>query len=279
MRLVTYKKNGVEGVAARDGDVWRDLGHTTMIELISAEGGIRVDDLSSRPEIDLDSVELLPPVPLPPKVICVGLNYLDHLDESPYDELPKYPAFFPRFNSSLLPPGGTILRPTLSEQLDFEAELAVVIGKPGHNISEEDALDHVAGYSAFNDGSLRDYQFITAQWTVGKNFDATGAFGPELVTPDELPEGAKGLSVECILNGEVMQSGNTDEMIFSVAQLIAFASKTMTLETGTMIATGTPAGIGWARKPPRWMVDGDVVEIRIEGIAPLRNDVKDEVRA
>ncbi len=279
MRLVTYAKNGAEGVAALDGDVWRDLGNVSMIDLISGEGLSKVGDLSGYPVIDLDGVSLLPPVPLPPKIICVGLNYLDHLEESPYDEVPKYPAFFPRFNSSLLPSGGTIVRPVLSEQLDFEAELAVIIGKPGRNISEEEALDHVAGYSAFNDGSLRDYQFITAQWTVGKNFDATGGFGPELVSPDELPEGAKGLSVECILNGEVMQSGNTDEMIFTVAQLIAFASKTMTLETGTVIATGTPAGIGWARKPPRWMVDGDVVEIRIEGIAPLVNDIKDEVRA
>jgi 2-keto-4-pentenoate hydratase/2-oxohepta-3-ene-1,7-dioic acid hydratase in catechol pathway len=279
MRLVTYAKNGTEGVAVRDGELWRDLGAVSMIDMISGEGPGKAGDLSQYPQINLDDVTLLPPVPLPPKVICVGLNYLDHLDESPYDEVPKYPAFFPRYNSSLLPDGGTIVRPVLSEQLDFEAELAVIIGKPGRNIKEEDALEHVAGYSAFNDGSLRDYQFITAQWTVGKNFDATGGFGPELVTPDELPEGAKGLSVECLLNGEVMQSGNTNEMIFTVAQLIAFASKTMTLETGTLIATGTPAGIGWSRTPPRWMVDGDEVEIRIEGIAPLRNTVKDEVRA
>lgn len=279
MRLVTFENDGTQSVAVRDGDVWRDLGQVQMIDLIADNGLADLGDLSKRPTVNLDEVQLLPPIPLPPKFICVGLNYLDHLAESPYDEVPKYPAFFPRYNSSLLAPGADMIRTQLSEQLDFEAELAVVIGKPGRNITEEDALEHVAGYSAFNDGSIRDYQFISAQWTVGKNFDATGGFGPELVTQDELPKGAKGLSVECLLNGEVMQKGNTDEMIFSIPQLIAFASKTMTLETGTVIATGTPAGIGWARTPPRWMVDGDVVEIRVEGIAPLRNKVRDEVRA
>lgn len=279
MRLISYEKNGVKGVAARDGEGWRDLGPIQMLDLM-AEGAVAaLGDISGRPAFDLDGATLLPAVPNPPKIICVGLNYLDHLEESPYTEAPKYPAFFPRYTSSLVAHDASIIRPSLSRELDFEAELAVVIGKPGRHIKEADALDHVAGYTAFNDGSLRDYQFISAQWTVGKNFDSTGGLGPELVTPDELPEGAKGLKVEAILNGTVMQSGNTSDMIFTVAQLIEFASRSMTLETGTVIATGTPAGIGWARKPPVFMVDGDVIEIRVDGIGTLRNTVKDEVAA
>ena len=278
MRLVSFEKNGVRGVAARDGETWRDLGQADVLAVI-AKGTAAIGDIAALPAVDLTGATLLPAVPNPPKIICVGLNYLDHLAESPYSEAPKYPAFFPRYTSSLVAHEANIIRPTLSHQLDWEAELAVVIGKAGRHIKEEDALSHVAGYTAFNDGSLRDYQFISAQWTAGKNFDATGGLGPELVTPDELPEGAKGLKVEAILNGKVMQSGNTSDVIFSVAQLIEFASRTMTLEVGTVIATGTPAGIGWARKPPIFMVDGDVIEIRVEGIGTLRNPVKDEVAA
>lgn len=278
MRLISYKKNEVRGVAVRDGDSWRDLGQVDILDVI-ARGIDALGDVSGLPVLDSMDVTLLPSVPNPPKIICVGLNYLDHLAESPYTEAPDYPAFFPRYTSSLVAHEASIIRPTLSHELDWEAELAVVIGKAGRHIKLDDALSHVAGYTAFNDGSLRDYQFISAQWTAGKNFDATGGLGPELVTPDELPEGAKGLKVEAILNGEVVQSGNTDDMIFSVAQLIEFASRTMTLEVGTVIATGTPAGIGWARKPPVFMAEGDVIEVRVEGIGTLRNPIKDEVAA
>lgn len=279
MRFVCYEKDGVAGVAARTGETWHDLGQVDVLDLLADGLANAAGDLSARPEIDLTGAIRLPAIPLTPKFICVGLNYLDHLAESPYTEPPTYPVFFPRYNSSLVGHDAPMIRPTLSEQFDFEAELAIVIGKPGRNIPEETALEHVGAYTAFNDGSLRDYQFITPQWTIGKNFDATGGLGPELVTPDELPEGATGLKVESLLNGQVMQSGNTSDMIFSVAQLIAFASKTMTLETGTVIASGTPSGIGWARKPPVFMKDGDVIEITVEGIGTLRNPVKDEVAA
>lgn len=275
MRFRSYERGGAQGVAALDGDVWRDLGNTTVIEILSSVDP-RDIDLAGKPEIDLSSVTLLPPVPVPPKFICVGLNYVDHAAESPYKDLPTYPAFFPRFNSSLIGDGAALIRPRASHEFDFEGELAVIIGKTARHVSEEDALDHVAGYSVFNDGSIRNYQFLSVQWTPGKNFDGTGAFGPELVTADELPAGGSGLKLETLLNGEVMQSGNTADLIFPVAELVARASEFATLEPGTVIATGTPAGVGFARKPPVFMKDGDVCEIRIEGLGSLRNPVRDE---
>lgn len=277
MRYKNFSRPEGSALAAFDGDVWRDLGDTTLTELI-AQG--RISDpslLRIAPELDISDIHPLPPVPAPGKVLCVGLNYLDHANESPYQGLPEYPAFFPRFASSLIGDGDPIIRPFVSKELDFEGELAVIIGKAGRHIAEEDALDHVAGYSVFNDASIRNYQFLGVQWTPGKNFDDTGAFGPEFVSVDEVPAGAKGLKIETRLNGKVVQSANTDDMIFPVARLIALASTFTTLEIGDVIVAGTPAGVGFARKPPLFMKDGDIVEVEIERIGTLTNPVRDEV--
>lgn len=278
MRYRNFSGRNGKTLAAFDGSVWRDLGYTSLVEQI-AEG--RISDPAipdGAPELDMSGLRLLPPVASPGKILCVGLNYLDHANESPYEGLPNYPAFFPRFTSSLIAHGDPIIRPFVSEELDFEGELAVIIGKTGRHIAEEDALDHVAGYSVFNDASIRNYQFLGVQWTPGKNFDGTGAFGPEFVSADELPAGAKGLGIETRLNGKVVQSANTDDMIFPVARLISLASAFTTLETGDVIVAGTPAGVGFARKPPLFMKDGDTVEVEIEKIGTLTNSVRDEVR-
>ena len=278
MRFVSYVKGSVAGLAVqRDGE-WRDLGAVDLLDLIRSGKIADAEVLEVGGPVDIDGLELLPPLPRPPKILCVGLNYVDHAAESPYKEAPSYPAFFPRFATSLIGHGQPIIRPTVSEELDFEGELVAVVGKEGRHIDKKDALDHVAGYSIFNEGSIRDYQFKTPQWTVGKNFDDTGAFGPVFVTADELPAGAAGLKIETRLNGQVVQSANTDDLIFSVADLVSIASQTMTLEAGDVVVTGTPAGIGWARKPPLFMKEGDVCEVEIERIGVLRNPVRNEVR-
>lgn len=276
MRFRSYETVGRSGVAVQDGDVWRDLGAVDLVDLMVRGETARADIAAGKPVIDLATVTLLPVIPKPPKFICVGLNYVDHAAESPYKDLPTYPAFFPRFNSSLIADGAALIRPRVSHEFDFEGELAVIIGKTARHVRREDALDHVGGYAIFNDASIRNYQFLSVQWTPGKNFDGTGPLGPELVTPDELPAGGHGLKLETLLNGQVMQSGNTGDLIFPVAELIARASEFCTLEPGTVIATGTPAGVGFARKPPVFMKDGDICEIRIEGVGSLSNPVRDE---
>jgi 2-keto-4-pentenoate hydratase/2-oxohepta-3-ene-1,7-dioic acid hydratase in catechol pathway len=225
--------------------------------------------------IDLDKVQLLPPLPAPGKIICVGLNYADHTKESPYEQ-PNYPTLFSRFASGLIGHGAPMVKPRISDQLDYEAELAVIIGLGGRHIPHAKALEHVAGYSIFNDGSLRDYQFKSPQWTVGKNFDATGPFGPVFVTADELPAGGKGLKIEARVNGKTVQSANTSEMIFDVQTLISTISEAISFEPGDVIMTGTPAGVAFGRKPPVYMKAGDVCEIEIENIGILRNEVVNE---
>jgi 2-keto-4-pentenoate hydratase/2-oxohepta-3-ene-1,7-dioic acid hydratase in catechol pathway len=228
--------------------------------------------------IPLRGVTLAPVIAQPGKVVCLGLNYVDHAREGGYD-VPSYPALFLRVASSLVADGDPIVRPRASEKLDYEAELAVVIGRRGRHIAEADALKYVAGYTIFNDASVRDYQRKSAQWTAGKNFDGTGALGPVMVTPDELPPGGAGLHIESRLNGQVMQSATTSDMIFSVPRTIEIVSEVMTLEPGDVIAMGTPPGVGHARQPPVWMRAGDVVEIEIEGIGILRNPIRDEADA
>jgi acylpyruvate hydrolase len=231
--------------------------------------------LAQAPEIDPEGIVFLPPIQAPPKIICVGLNYLDHAKESSF-EAPTYPALFSRFNSTLVGHGEAIVRPRLSEQLDYEGELVVVIGKAGRHISAARALEHVAGYSIFNDASVRDYQFKSAQWTAGKNFDRTGGFGPSLVTADELPAGAGGLKLQTKLNGQVVQSASTEDMIFDVVSLITILSEVLTLAVGDLIVSGTPSGVGFARTPPLFMTGGDNCEVEIEGIGVLRNPIVDE---
>ena len=215
------------------------------------------------------------PVERPGKVVCLGLNYRDHAAEGG-NAVPEYPAFFLRTVSSLLPAGAPMLRPRASDKLDWEAELAVVIGRRTRHCTQADALDAVAAYSVFNDGSVRDYQRKSTQWTIGKNFDATGGFGPWLVTPDELPPGAAGLRIQSRLNGQVMQDSDTARMIVSVAHAITLLAECMTLEPGDVIAMGTPSGVGYARKPPVFMKAGDRIEIEIERIGVLTNPVADE---
>ncbi len=223
-------------------------------------------------------MEVLPPLSSPGKIICVGLNYRAHAVESGM-QLPEYPTLFARFPSSLVGGGAPIVRPAESDKLDYEGELVAVIGKAGRRIAEADALDHVVGYSIFNDGSIRDFQLRTPQWTMGKNFDGTGAFGPTLVTADELPPGARGLHLETRLNGQVMQSTSTDDLIFDVASLVSLISVGITLLPGDLIVTGTPSGVGGARKPPVYMKAGDVCEVEIERLGILRNPVVDDMAA
>ena len=231
---------------------------------------------ATAPTVEADSLTWLAPVPNPGKIICVGLNYADHAAESPYAK-PDYPVYFLRVNTSVVPHGGALVRPRVSDQFDWEGEMVAVIGKGGRAIPQSQALDHVVAYSIFNDGSVRDYQFKGPQWTLGKNFDGTGPFGPMLVSSDELPPGATGLKLETILNGQIVQSASTDDLIFPVAELVAKASEAMTLEVGDIIVTGTPAGVGFARKPPLFMKHGDVCEVRIEKLGTLSNPVRDEV--
>ncbi len=221
--------------------------------------------------VDPAQVTLLPPL-LPGKILCVGLNYADHAAESNM-AVPEVPTLFSRFAASVVAPGAPIRLPRVSTALDYEGELAVIIGTAGRYIAREAALDHVAGYAAFNDASIRDYQLRTPQWTIGKNFDGTGPFGPVMVTADALPPGASGLKIETRLDGEVMQHSSTDQLIFDVATLIAAISEAMALEPGDVIITGTPAGVGGARKPQRFMRAGEVCEIEIEGIGILSNPV------
>ncbi len=217
------------------------------------------------------NVRLLPPVPAPPKVLCVGRNYAEHAREGG-GEPPKIPIYFGRFPHSLLGPGEPYVLPSVSEQVDYEGELAAVIGRRGRDIPESKALDYVAGYTLFNDISIRDYQRRTTQWMIGKNFDRSGPLGPALVTRDEVPD-PQSLTLTVDVSGERLQEAGTSTMIFSVAYLIADVSRAMTLEPGDIIATGTPSGVGSARKPPRWLRAGDTVRISITKVGVLETPV------
>ncbi|EJO59714.1 fumarylacetoacetate hydrolase family protein [Burkholderia multivorans] len=279
MRLVSFERNGKTTVGVREGDEVRVLGEETLESLL-ARGVDLVEyasDQATQERIAASDLKLLPPLQRPPKIICVGLNFADHTSESQYQQ-PDYPTLFFRVATSLIAHEQPMIRPRVadSEGLDFKGEIAVVLGKGGRHISKTDALSHVAGYSVFNDGSVREYQFKTPQWTVGKNFDGTGAFGPDLVTADELPPGVKGLRLETRLNGQVVQSASTDEMVFDVASLISIISEAITLEAGDVIVSGTPSGIGWARNPKLLMKSGDVCEVSVEKIGTLRNVIVDE---
>jgi acylpyruvate hydrolase len=283
MRIIHFEAGGVRGIAADDGPSWhglteRESGFPGTLPDLIVQGAdlLRTGrDLLRMHAIDLNAVRILPPVPKPPKIICVGLNYDDHLEESGLKK-PVYPEIFARFATSLIAHREPIRQPPESLTLDYEAELAVVIGRKGRRISRDRALDHVAGYSLFNDATIREFQLRTPQWTMGKNFDGTGAFGPWLVTPDALPPGAHGLRIQGRLNGRVMQDTSTDRLIFSVPALIEMISVAISLEPGDVIITGTPGGVGAARKPPVFMQPGDVFEVEIEGMGVLSNPVQRE---
>ena len=279
MRIFSFRSDGRIGLAIRKTDCWVGLTEddTRWVgDLSDAIVAGTVSDLAaalaSGHVIDLDRVVPDLSIRRPQKVLCVGLNYKDHVSESKMD-LPTNPTVFVRFGSNLIPNGADIVRPAVSEMLDFEGELVAVIGKAGRSIPLDDALEHVAGYTVFNDGSIRDFQLRTNQWTIGKNFDNTGALSSEFVSADELPKGAKGLKIETRLNGQVMQSASTDDLIFSIADLVSQLSVGMTLQPGDLIVSGTPSGVGFARDPKVFMKPGDVCEVEIERVALLRNPV------
>lgn len=283
MRFVSYLSDGKQGIAVKAGGDWHGRNSDAAefpgtLEALIKAGGDALSTAASRllqaPVIELAKVNVQPPLASPEKIICVGLNYRDHSAESGYKQ-PDFPTLFGRFNSSLIGHGAPLLRPPQSEQFDYEGELVAVIGKTARDVTEASALEHVMGYSIFNDGSLRDYQFKAPQWTPGKNFDDTGAFGPCLVTADELPPGCEGLKLETRLNGQVVQSASTADMVFPVARLVAIISSFLTLKPGDVIVTGTPSGVGMARKPQLWMKHGDLCEIEIEKIGVLSNPVRD----
>ena len=221
----------------------------------------------------LDDLDLQLPVATPGKILCLGLNYMDHIAEGPFEKQP-FPAIFMRSPTSLVPAKQTNPCARMSNSMDYEAELAVIIGQACKHLTADNALDVIAGYSCFNDGSVREYQRHTIQWTMGKNFDQTGPFGPVLVTPDELPPAADGLKIECRLNGQTVQSSTTDMMIFKVVETLVYITEAMTLDAGDIVVMGTPSGVGHGRKPPLWMQDGDVVEVEIEKIGLLSNPIK-----
>ena len=286
MRLLSYESQGVGtwGVLTPAGVVGREyLGESLPATLAGWVAACEhqpalAGDVKARAEaaaaraVPLESLPMLPCIPHPGKVICLGVNYVDHAKEGG-NTVADYPALFLRCSTSLLAHGAPLKVPAISSKLDYEAELAVVIGRRTRFVSEADALSAVFGYACFNDATLRDYQRRTTQWTIGKNFDATGGFGPCVVTADELPPGCTGLHIESRLNGQVMQSADTSDMVFGVARTISLLSECVTLEPGDVIVMGTPAGVGYARTPPVWMKAGDVIEIEIERVGLLRNPV------
>lgn len=267
-------KSTYKGWLASDSEFPGDL---TPVQIRDGSLDALAEKLLRGRVVDMGSVIHLPPLAGASKIICVGLNYVDHSVESGFKP-PAYPTIFSRFESSLIGHGASLVRPLASEQFDYEGEMVVVIGRGGRYIAKDDALSHVLAYSIFNDASVRDYQLVSPQWTIGKNFDGSGAFGPCLVTADELPPGGKTLGIRTRLNGQVVQEASVDDLIFDVASLISILSQTLTLQPGDIIVSGTPAGVGMARKPPLWMKAGDICEVEVDGIGVLRNPVHDEVR-
>jgi 2-keto-4-pentenoate hydratase/2-oxohepta-3-ene-1,7-dioic acid hydratase in catechol pathway len=278
MRLASYQANGAAsyGIVTGDGiiDAGRRLPGVRDLRAALAAPAKLAALAGAAPDLKLADATLLPVIPNPDKIFCIGVNYLTHLKETGR-EPPAHPMIFTRFAASQVGAGQPMLRPRESEKFDFEGELAVVIGTPGRRIARSDALKHVAGYACYNDGSIRDWQRHTVQFTPGKNFAATGAFGPWLVTADEIPDPAA-LTLETRLNGAVMQHAPVSDLVFDVPALIAYCSTFIGLETGDVIVTGTTGGVGAYREPPVWMKPGDIVEVEISGIGVLRNPVAND---
>ena len=279
LRLGVVEGDQVIDLQAADSKVPADLGAV----LAANNGDLKpLGDIARRAPASarrpLKGLKFGLPVARPGKIICLGLNYLDHVKEGPNrDNIPKFPSIFMRCLTSMVPHEQPIVRPKASEQLDYEAEMMLIVGKRAKHLTLANATSIVAGYSCSNEGSVREFQRKTTQWDMGKNFDRTGGFGPWMVTADELPDGGKGLKIESRLNGTVMQSDNTANMMFPIPEMLVYITQGMTLEPGDIIFTGTPSGVGHARKPnPIWMKNGDTCEIEIEGIGTLRNPIKDE---
>ncbi len=280
MRLMSFEKDGREsfGLATDGGviDAGRRLQNVrTLRDALLADSLPALRRLAGeKPDYALDDVDYLPPVADACKLLCIGINYVPHMKEMGR-ERPEYPVVFVRFADSIVGHGQPMIRPSDSVQFDYEGELAVVIGRRARRVSRVAALDYVAGYACFNDGSVRDYQRHSQQFTPGKNFHASGSFGPWLVTADEVPDPRK-LRLTTRLNGEVVQDESVGELCFDVAQLIEYCSKWAELLPGDVIVTGTPGGVGAGRKPPLWMKAGDTVEVEISKLGVLRNPIADE---
>lgn len=265
MKIIGFDSDGGArrfGIVVDDEEVL-DAGDS-IEELLAGDS---VGPLGARP--------LTAPIPLTSKIVCVGLNYRDHAEESG-QPVPETPILFSKFSNSIVGHGTPIRVPADVTQPDYEAELAVVIGRQAHRVRESEALDHVLGYTCLNDVSARDFQFSDGQWVRGKSLDTFCPIGPWIVTTEEIPD-PQNLSISCVLNGETVQDSSTEQMVFSVAELVTFISRWITLEPGDVIATGTPPGVGFARQPPRFLADGDVVDVEVEGIGRLTNSVIQEV--
>ena len=289
MKIVNFQSSNGVRLGVVDGDIVVDV-HAADSKLpteygafLRAGGDVKaladvVKKARASARVPLAGIKFALPVTSPSKVICLGLNYLDHVKEGPQkDNIPKFQSIFFRMMSSFTAPGTPLIRPKKSIQFDYEGELVVIIGKRAKHLTLENAADCVAGYTCGMEGSIREYQRHTTQWGMGKNFDQTGSFGPWVVTADELPRGGKGLTIETRLNGKVMQSSNTDHFMFPVAESLGYLTEGMTLEPGDVLFTGTPSGVGHARKPePVWMKAGDTIECELGGIGTLRNTIADE---
>jgi acylpyruvate hydrolase len=279
LRLGVVEGDQVIDLQAVDSKVPTDLGAV----LAAGNGDLSgIRDLAKKApasaRVPLKGIKYGLPVARPGKIICLGLNYLEHVKEgSQKDNIPKFPTIFMRCLTSMVPHGQPIIRPKVSETLDYEAELMLVVGKRAKHLTMDNATSIIAGWSCSNEGSVREFQRKTTQWDMGKNFDRTGGFGPWMVTADELPDAGKGLKLQTRLNGTVMQSDNTDNMMFPVREMLVYITQGITLEPGDIIFTGTPSGVGHARKPnPVWMKNGDTCEVEIEGIGILSNPIADE---
>ncbi len=281
MRFVTFEQEGpaVAGVARPDSTVvdLTPLGVSTILDVIAAgpelisKAGAFADAALETARIPLSTVKLLAPIPRPRKLICVGLNYRDHAEET-HSEIPSVPTIFNKFATAVIGPGDKIVLPKVSKSPDYEAEFAFVIGRGGRHIRSEDWRDHIFGYTIVNDVSARDYQRATTQWLMGKTFDTFAPMGPWIVTADEI-EDPHALDISMTINGEVLQNSNTRNLIFKIPDLVSFLSSVFTLEPGDIVSTGTPAGVGVARKPPRFLRPGDDVVVKVAGIGELRNSV------
>ena len=285
MKVVTFERNGVRSYGILENDRVLDVGNRLAsryadLRAVLAAGALQellIASTQGPQTFQVEEVNFEPVIPNPQKILCVGLNYISHRTETKRPET-KYPSIFTRFADTQVGHETPVLRPSFSTAFDYEGELAVVIGRRGRHISEQDVSAHIAGYSCYNDVSVRDWQRHTAQWTPGKNFPSTGAFGPSLVTPDEVPDlGA--LTLTTRLNGKVMQEAPISDLIFSVPVIVSYISKFTPLYPGDVIATGTPGGVGDRRDPPVYMKDGDIVEVEIDRIGILRNVVQSEAHA
>lgn len=282
MKLISFRLDDRESFGALDDDTVVDLadisGHATLASFVGSPEFENREQLRQQgPRLSFADVTLLPVIPQPEKIVCSVRNYMDHHREALaaglQRELSDFPPIFLRVWRSQVAHDAPIIRPRASETLDWEGELAVIIGIGGRDIPVESAFDHVAGYSCYNDASVREFQFHAKQIAAGKNFESTGGFGPWMVTHDEIKPGET-LRLETRVNGETVQTGDTSQMIFSIPQLISYASTIFTLVPGDVIATGTPSGVGFSRKPPRYLTPGDEVVVKIEKIGTLRNPVE-----